>query len=97
MNSSAIKFGRSKIPNKVTVQGANGGSYVMISGNDTEDKCRVEVGHSCVVTCDVEIPVTWLAAILTHAKDIGFENAMGATDNFPADYALMCNPPAKGD
>ena len=79
--------------NGVEVEGANGGSYVLIEGNDTEKSCFIKVGHSCVTTVSCTIPVTWLAAILTHAHDIGFEDAMGPKEKFPADYALMCDPP----
>jgi hypothetical protein len=92
MNASTRKIGRSYHWNGVEVEGAKGGSYVRIEGNDTENSCDISVGHSCVTTVSCTIPVTWLAAILTHAKDIGFVNAMGDVGKFPADYALMCDP-----
>ncbi len=78
--------------NLVALEGANGGSFVEIEETETEGQCHIRVGHSCVVTVNCELPVTWLAAILTHAKNIGFENAMGERDEFPADYAIMCDP-----
>jgi len=78
------------------VEGANGGSFVAIERVDKDQHCRVRVGHSCVITVDEIIPVTWLAAILTYAKDIGFDNAMGDKEKFPADYALGCDPIQKG-
>jgi hypothetical protein len=93
MNASTKKVGKSSIANAVEVEGASGGSYVRIEGNDTEGGCHLTVGHSCVTTVDMDIPVTWLAAVLTHAKDIGWENAMGEKWLFPADYALMRDPP----
>ena len=80
-------------PNIAEVEGARGGSYVRLAPGEKEGMCRIEVGHSCVVTVDREIPVTWLAAVLTHAKDIGWIAAMGDRELFPADYALMCDPP----
>lgn len=80
------------IPTYVNVEGARGGSYVHLEQSEREGYCRVEVGHSCVVTVDCELPVTWLAAILTNAKDVGFRSAMGDFGQFPADYALMCDP-----
>lgn len=76
----------------VFAEGANGGSYVQFSTVDREGYIGVEVGHSCVRTVRRELPVTWLAAILTHASDVGFDAAMGDPREFPADYALMCNP-----
>jgi hypothetical protein len=92
MNASTRKIGRSHHSNAVEVEGANGGSYVRVEGNDTESGCRISVGHSCVTTVDCDIPVTWLAAILTNAHDVGFVNAMGDKAKFPADYALLCDP-----
>jgi hypothetical protein len=84
-----------KAPEVLEVEGARGGSYVRLEQTETEGVCRIEVGHSCVRTVSQNIPVTWLAAILTHAKDIGFTAAMGDAEKFPADYALMCDPEGK--
>lgn len=81
-------------PTSFEVQGARGGSFVRLSRTDNEERVHVEVGHSCVITVNQEIPVTWLAAVLTHAKYIGFSSAMGDREQFPADYALMCDPEA---
>lgn len=83
---------KTKIPDHIEVEGARGGSFVRIDKTDREGIVDIEVGHSCVITVRHELPVTWLAALLTHAKDIGFENAMGDREQFPADYALMCDP-----
>lgn len=93
MNPQTVKHGRSEVWNGVEVEGANGGSYVRLEGNDTEDSCLLSVGHGSVTTLsDVVVPVTWLAAVLTHAHDVGFVNAMGDKAKYPADYALQCNP-----
>ena len=79
-------------PTWVEVEGANGGSFVFLEESQRKGFCRVRVGHSCVITVDQDVPVTWLAAILTRAKDAGLKESMGDPSNFPADYALMCNP-----
>lgn len=77
------------------VTGARGGSFVRLSEAKRDGWCNLEVGHSCVITVSQEIPVTWLAAILTRAKDVEFISAMGDPEEFPADYALMCDPEAE--
>lgn len=76
----------------IFVEGNRGGSFVEFTASEAPEMIDVEVGHSCVITVRETIPVTWLAAILTHAKDVGFANAMGDKRMFPADVALMCNP-----
>lgn len=83
---------KQKAPISVFAEGARGGSYVEFTTSETPEMIDVEIGHSCVVTVRETVPVTWLAAVLTHANDIGFANAMGDKQKFPADYALMCNP-----
>lgn len=77
------------------VTGARGGSFVKLYEAQRDGWCNLRVGHSCVITVDQEIPVTWLAAILTRALDVGFIEAMGDPELFPADYALMCDPEEK--
>lgn len=54
------------------VEGNNGGSYVRVT-EVREGMVRLEVGETCVVTVDQEISVAALAAILTHARDRGFQ------------------------
>lgn len=88
--------GKHVCPNRAAVDGARGGSYVTLETSENEGMCILEVGHSCVRTVQKEIPVTWLAAILTHASDHGWIDAMGDPKEFPADYALMCDPPKEG-
>lgn len=66
-----------------------------IEGNDTESGCVLSVGFGCVtIVRDEAVPVSWLAAILTRAKDAGWLEAMGPVDEFPADHALMLDPAA---
>lgn len=77
----------------VEVEGARGGSFVALSKHENPGWCYLEVGHSCVGTVQAGLPVTWLAAVLTRAKDRGWLEAMGDPEEFPADYALMCDPP----
>ena len=79
-------------PQHFWAEGARGGSFVDFTTSEAPEMIDVKVGHSCIVTVRETMPVTWLAAVLTHAKDIGFANAMGDKRKFPADYALMCNP-----
>lgn len=59
-----------------TTDGNNGGSYVTIRQTGTEGMVQLEVGETCVVTVDQRISVAALAAILTQAKDDGFQNVV---------------------
>ena len=56
----------------VELEGGNGGSYVRVSP-EANGMLYLEVGESCVVTVKQKMSVRALAAILTHAHDIGFE------------------------
>lgn len=68
-------------PNRVSVQGNNGGSYVELS--DERDlpngMAYLEVGETCVRTVAQPISVVALAMILTWAKDYGFQKIV---DNY---------------
>lgn len=76
--------------------GARGGCYFEISADGGEEKAWLNVGHSCVVVHDKEIPISWLAEIIAiataHPEGIpGFlleyQYAVGGES-----YALMCDP-----
>lgn len=56
-------------------EGNRGGSFVAITGT-TEGMVLLEVGESCVNTVCQEISVAALAAILTAAKDKGFQQVV---------------------
>lgn len=84
-------------PNRYSGEGAKGGCYFSIEETGEEGIARLDVGWSCVVVHDAEIPVTWLAevvAIATAHKDgvAGFlaEHAYGGG------YALVCDPKKEG-
>ncbi len=60
--------------------GNRGGSYVRLAKvyrhdfkTVKEGIVHLEVGETCVVTVDREISVAGLAAVLTYAKEIGFQ------------------------
>ena len=88
-------MGKHKCNNRFGGDGARGGSFFEIeSPNYEHGTANVKVGHSCVIVCDQELPITWIAelfAIATEHKDgiSGFlrENQWGGDS-----YALMCDP-----
>lgn len=57
------------------VQGNNGGSYVEIASLEN-GMCQLTVGETCVQTIDMPISVSALSAILTWAKDQGFQRIL---------------------
>lgn len=70
---------RSQFPSDhIEVDGNRSGSYIKLARSEREGFCAIEVGETCVVTIREEIPVAWLAAILTKARDDGFENVLRA-------------------
>jgi hypothetical protein len=85
-------------PNAYHGSGARGGCYFEIrEGESSEEMAQLNVGHSCVVVYQKEIPISWLAEIIaiasSHKNGIaGFlkehENDYGAESS----YALMCDP-----
>lgn len=61
-----------------------------------EGMAYLDVGHSCVIVHDGEIPISWISeliAIATLHKDgiAGFLNEHGLAGD--PSYALMCDPP----
>lgn len=85
-------------PNRFGGDGARGGSFFEIeSPNHEHGTAHLKVGHSCVIVHDREIPITWLAEIVTIATEhkdgiVGFlreHNWSGES------YALMCDPAKK--
>lgn len=58
------------------VDGNKGGSYVRLGSTEREGFCALEVGETCVVTVRQELPVAWLAAVLTYACDEGWETIL---------------------
>lgn len=67
-------------PDFFFADGNRGGSYVRLAKvykhdfkTVKEGIVHLEVGETCVVTVDREISVVGLAAILTYAKEVGFQ------------------------
>lgn len=59
-------------PVGLNIEGNKGGSFISIDPTERDDVVRLRVGHDCVHRIDTKISVFALAAILAHAKDIGF-------------------------
>lgn len=57
-------------------EGNKGGSYVRLRRSDTEGMVHLEVGETCVHTVNQEISVVALAAILTAARNEGFQEVV---------------------
>lgn len=68
--------GRHVCPQSCGVEGNNGGSYVILRDDGREGFAHLEVGETCCRTVKMEISVVALAAILTWAKDYGFEKIL---------------------
>jgi hypothetical protein len=58
------------------VEGNNGGSYVLLTRSETPGMVHLQVGETCIRTIDQQISVVALAAILTAAKDRGFQTVV---------------------
>lgn len=69
-------MGRHICPQVASVEGNNGGSYVTLRDDGREGFAYLEVGETCVRMVQAEISVVALAAILTWAKDYGFEKIL---------------------
>lgn len=85
-------------PNYYHGEGARGGCYVEIGAGKTPDHAQLDVGWSCVVVHQTEIPVSWLAELVAiataHSDGIaGFlkEHGCGGPDD--GSYALWVDPP----
>lgn len=81
-------------PNAYHGEGARGGCYFEITAGEKKEYAQLDVGWSCVVVHQTEIPVTWLAEIIAIATA-----HKGGVAGFLADhqygepsYALMCDP-----
>lgn len=95
---AAAMAGKKKLhvcENEYRAEGARGGCYFEISQSQTNPEvARLNVGWSCVVVHQKEIPVSWLSellAIATAHKD-GVAGFL-AEHNYGGGYALMCDPP----
>ncbi|PWC57828.1 hypothetical protein TSH7_25120 [Azospirillum sp. TSH7] len=84
-------------PNRYAGDGDNGGCYFEID-YIREGIAYLDVGHSCAIVHRKEIPVTWLAELVSiataHKGGIaGFllDHSGGDAKN---SYALMCDPPS---
>jgi len=55
------------------VEGNNGGDYVCITPQ-ADNTVHLEIGHCCVVTVDMIIPVEFLTKIITDGIANGFKN-----------------------
>lgn len=67
-------------PRSIEVTGNNGGSYVRLT-EVGRGMAEIEVGETCVVTVNQKISVSALAAILTSAKDKGFQSILDDYSN----------------
>ncbi len=82
-------------PNRFAGDGAKGGCYFEIQPAETEGRAQLNVGWSCVVVHNKEIPVSWLSELVAiataHEGGIaGFlkQHSYGGEES----YALMCDP-----
>jgi hypothetical protein len=80
-------------PNKFYAEGARGGCYFEIDASDKEGFAHLNVGWSCVVVHDKEIPITWLAEIIAIATGHGggIEGFL-KHHNYGGGYALQVDP-----
>lgn len=78
----------------ISVEGNNGGSYVRIEELEADGMVRLEVGETCVVTIDQEISVCALAAVLTWAKDLGFEEVLREYERGGTFFSVEKDPKA---
>ncbi len=81
--------------NRYAGEGAKGGCFVEIEPAGKEGVAHLDVGWSCVIVHQGEIPVSWLAEVIAIATShkggvAGFleEHRYGGDS-----YALMCDPP----
>ncbi len=70
-------------PERLEVEGNNGGSYIRITTVEQEGFCHLEVGETCVQTLSRVVSVAALAALITRCKDIGFEKLLAEYNNEP--------------
>lgn len=83
-------------PNRFAGEGARGGCYFEVDrpvGYDKDEKAHLNVGWSCVVVHDAEIPITWLSEVIAIAA--GHEGGIAGFlkhHNYGGGYALQCDP-----
>lgn len=80
-------------PNRFAAEGAKGGCFVEIDASEHEAMARLEVGWSCVIVHDGEIPVTWLSEVIAIAT--AHEGGIAGFlkhHNYGGGYALQCDP-----
>ena len=83
--------------NKFYAEGAKGGCFFEIE-ESKEGFARLDVGWSCVIVHQREIPISWLSeiiAIATSHKD-GVAGFL-AEHRYGGGYALNCDPVANSD
>ncbi|MDO9334982.1 MAG: hypothetical protein Q7T61_01145 [Caulobacter sp.] len=69
-------MGKHTCPQRVEVEGNNGGSYIRLEATEKEGVCFLEVGETCVRTISDKFSVVQLAAILTWADAYGFQRIL---------------------
>lgn len=81
-------------PNRYHREGARGGCFFEIEAADKDGIAQLDVGWSCVIVHQREIPVTWLAEIIAiaTAHEGGVEGFLREHDYGGPSYALMCDP-----
>lgn len=83
-------------PNNFHGEGARGGCYFEVRATEREGTADLQVGWSCVVVHDGEIPITWLSEVIAiaTAHEGGIAGFL-AHHNYGGGYALQCDPPRK--
>lgn len=60
----------------VEIQGDDGASFVRLGTTDLSGVVHLRVADAGIVTIDEEIPVATLAAVLSHARRIGWDDML---------------------
>ncbi len=83
-----------KCENRFRGEGARGGCYFEIEQGSKDDTAILDVGHSCVIVHNREIPVTWLSELvaIANAHNGGIGGFLKEHDYGKPSYALMCDP-----
>lgn len=81
-------------PNRYHGSGARGACYFEIDASDKEEIARLNVGWSCVVVHQRDIPVSWLAEVIAiaTAHQGGIAGFLAEHQYSGESYALMCDP-----
>lgn len=83
-------------PNRFAGEEAKGGRYVEIDApfSDREGFAHLNVGWSCVVVHDKEIPISWISEVIAIATghEGGIEGFLRANRYGGDSYALMVDP-----